>query len=63
LSKKSKGRAHFSNDQLFTLQPGENLPKALLVLTKFYDMSRPGRYTVHVGRAVPKELGGGTLTE
>jgi hypothetical protein len=31
------------------------------VLTKFYDFSRPGNYTVQVSRAVPKELGGGTI--
>lgn len=58
---KAKGRGHFSNDQIFYLQPGESLPKNLLVLTKFYDMSRPGKYTVQVSRAVPKELGGGTV--
>jgi hypothetical protein len=60
-ARKSKGRAHFSNDQVFTLQPGERLPKAPLVLTKFYDMSHPGRHTIQVSRAVPKELGGGTI--
>jgi hypothetical protein len=60
-ARKSKGRAHFSNDQVFALQPGESLPKALLVLTKFYDMSHPGRYTVQMSRAVPRDLGGGTI--
>jgi hypothetical protein len=43
------------------LQPGESLPKALLVLTKFYDLSGPGKYTIQVSRAVPKELGGGLI--
>jgi hypothetical protein len=60
-ARKAKGRGYFSNDQIFYLQPGESLPKDLLVLTKFYDMSRPGKYTVQVSRAVPKELGGGTV--
>lgn len=31
------------------------------MVTKFYDMSRPGKYTIQVSRAVPKELGGGTV--
>jgi hypothetical protein len=60
-ARKAKGRGYFSNDQIFYLQPGESLPKDLLVLTRFYDMSRPGKYTVQVSRAVPKELGGGTV--
>ena len=60
-ARKAKGRGYFSNDQILYLQPGESLPKDLLVLTKFYDMSRPGKYTVQVSRAVPKELGGGTV--
>jgi uncharacterized protein (DUF58 family) len=34
-ARKAKGRGHFSNDQIFYLQPGESLPKDLLVLTKF----------------------------
>lgn len=58
---KSKGRAYFSNDQIFYLQPGESLPKDPLILTKFYDMSRPGKYTVQVTRVVPKELGSGVV--
>jgi hypothetical protein len=60
-ARKSKGRAYFSNDQVFYLQPGESLPKAPLVVSKFYDLSRPGKYTIQLGRAVPKELGGGTI--
>jgi hypothetical protein len=60
-ARKSKGRGYFSGEQLFYLQPGEGLPKALLVLTKFYDLSRPGKYTVQISRAVPAELGGGTI--
>jgi hypothetical protein len=41
-ARKSKGRGYFSSDHLFYLQPGESLPKAPLVVSKFYDFSRPG---------------------
>jgi len=61
LARNAKERSYFSNDQSFTLQPGESLPAATLLLTKLYDLSSPGRYTVQVSRAVPKELGGGTV--
>ena len=60
-ARKSKGRVYFSNETVFTLQPGETVPKEMLVISKFYDLSRPGRYTIQVSRTVPKELGGGTV--
>jgi hypothetical protein len=60
-ARKSKGRTHFSGDQTFYLQPGESLPKAPLVLSKFYDLSRAGKYSIQVTRSVPKELGGGVV--
>jgi hypothetical protein len=60
-ARKSKGRPYFSNDQFFYLQPGESLPKAPLVVSKFYDLSRPGNYKIQVSRTVPKELGSGTI--
>jgi hypothetical protein len=60
-ARKSKGRPHVSSDQTFYLQPGEGLPKAPLVVSKFYELSRPGNYTIQVTRAVPKELGGGVI--
>lgn len=60
-ARKSKGRAYFSSVHVFYLQPGESLPKAPLVVSKFYDLSRPGKYLVQVSRAVPKELGSGTV--
>ncbi len=60
-ARKSKGRAYFSNDHVFYLQPGESLPKAPLVVSKFYDLSRPDKYTIQVSRVVPKELGGGVI--
>jgi hypothetical protein len=43
------------------LQPGESLLKAPLVVCKLYDLSRPGKYKIQVSRAVPEELGGGTI--
>jgi hypothetical protein len=61
LARKSKGHARFSNETVFTLQPGETLPKEKLVISKFYDVSRRGKYTIQVSRAVPKELGSGTV--
>jgi hypothetical protein len=60
-ARKSKGTAYFSSDQLFYLQPGESLPKATLVVSKFYVFSRSGKYKIQVSRAVPKELDGGTI--
>lgn len=60
-ARKSRGRAYFSSDHVFYLQPGESLPKAPLVVSKFYDLSRPDKYTIQVSRAVPKELGGGVI--
>ena len=60
-ARKSKGGVHFSNDHVFNLQPGESLPRAPLVVSKFYDLRRPDKYTIQVSRAVPKELGGGTM--
>ena len=59
-ARKAKGRG-FSSDQLFYVQPGENLPKALLVVSTFYDLSRPGNYKIQVSRTIPKELGSGTI--
>jgi hypothetical protein len=60
-ARKSKARGYFSNDHFFYLQPGESLPKAPLVVSKFYDLSRPGKYKIQVSRAVPNALGGGTI--
>ncbi len=61
LARNSKGRPYFSNDHVFYLQPGETLPKAPLVVSKFYDLSRPGKYTIQASRQVPRELGGGLI--
>ena len=59
--RKANERPHFSSDQIFTLQPGECLPKISLDVTKLYDLSRPGKYTIQVNRLVPKELGSGQI--
>lgn len=42
-ARKAKGRGYFSNDHLFYLQPGESLPKAQLIVSKFYDLTRTTR--------------------
>jgi uncharacterized protein (DUF58 family) len=47
---KSRERASYSSDTIFKLQPGESLPKVILVVTKFWTLNRPGRYTVQVSR-------------
>jgi hypothetical protein len=60
-ARKLKGHGYFYSDTIFTLQRGEALPKEMLVISKFCDVSRPGKYTIQVSRAVPKELGGGTV--
>jgi len=60
-ARKSKAKPYFSSDQVFYLQPGESLPKAPLMVTRFYDLSRPGKYTIQVSRVAPKELGGRTI--
>lgn len=57
---KIKRKGCFSNKTVFTLQPGETLPKDALI-SKFYDLSRPGKYTIQVSRTVPNELGAGTV--
>jgi hypothetical protein len=60
-ARKLKERAYYSSDSVFTLQPGESLPKTPLIVTKFYDLSRPGKYLIQANRAIPKELGGGVV--
>jgi hypothetical protein len=45
---------------LVRLQPQESRDEQI-TLTRFYELSRSGRYTVQAIRKVPKELGGGTV--
>jgi hypothetical protein len=57
---KLKKQGYFDSTFIFTLQPGES-HKTALVVTRLYDLSRPGKYLIQVSREVPKELGGGTI--
>jgi len=41
-------------------KPGESWKERLLI-TKYYDMGRPGRYTIQLERKLPEELGKGTV--
>jgi len=43
-----------------TLKPHESRQDEIVV-TRFYDLTRPGRYFVQVLRKIPKELGQGTV--
>jgi hypothetical protein len=40
-ARKSKGRGYFSNETVFTLQPGETLPKGMLVISSFTTSAAP----------------------
>jgi len=44
-----------------SLKPGETLTD-VAVITKLYDLGRPGKYTIRVAREVPVELGKGRVT-
>ncbi len=57
---KLKEHGYFDSTFIFTLQPGES-HKTAMVVTKLYDLSRPGNYLIQVSRAIPKELGGGSI--
>jgi hypothetical protein len=41
-------------------RPGESWQETLLI-TKHYDMSRPGKFTIRLERKLPEELGKGTV--
>jgi hypothetical protein len=43
-----------------TLKPGETMTD-VAVITKLYDLTRPGKYTIRVSRKIWKELGKGTV--
>jgi hypothetical protein len=32
-----------------------------MIVNQQYDLSRPGKYTIQVSRAIPQELGGGNV--
>jgi len=42
------------------LRPGESYSDSMIV-NQLYDLSRPGKYTIQASRAIPQELGGGTV--
>lgn len=46
------------SDLTYTLEPGGTLKDTALV-TKLYDLTRPGKYSIQVSREIPKNLGGG----
>ncbi len=50
----------YGSDVFFTLKPNETLGDEAVV-SKLYDLSRPGKYVIQVSRVVPEELGGGTV--
>lgn len=50
----------FGSGMLFQYKPGESWKEELMV-TLYYEMSRPGKYTIQVERKLPKELGIGTV--
>jgi len=43
-----------------TLKPRESYSD-LMIVNQQYDLSRPGKYTIQVSRAIPQELGGGNV--
>jgi len=48
------------SEVVHTLNPGESLSD-IAVITKLYDLSRPGEYTIIVSRKISRELGKGTV--
>ena len=54
------GRKILLHGVLNQFKPGESWQERLLI-TGYYDMSRPGRYTIQLERKLPEELGKGTV--
>lgn len=50
----------FGSGGLFQYNPGESW-KEQLTITHYYEMSRPGKYTIQLERKLPEELGVGTV--
>lgn len=57
---KDPGTVVVSSAPILPLKPGESL-KDEIVVSKLYEMSGPGQYTVSVARPVPGELGTGLV--
>jgi len=55
-----KNRLGDARNILVKLKPQESR-KDEIVLTRLYELNRPGRYFVQAQRKLPKELGGGTV--
>ena len=51
----TSGHAEFG-----TLKPGETITDDVNLL-RLFDLKHPGKYTLRVSRAVPQDLGGGTI--
>ena len=58
-ARKSKERG--CNETVFTLQPGKPSLKKCSLSASFTTSADPAKYTIQVSRAVPRELGGGTV--
>ncbi|MFZ0819061.1 MAG: hypothetical protein WAM91_03260 [Candidatus Acidiferrales bacterium] len=50
----------FGSHTMVTLKPGESL-KEEAVISKLFDITIPGKYSVQVIRQIPQELGGGAI--
>jgi len=48
------------SEVVHTLKPGESLTD-VVVITKLYELSRPGKYTIRISREISRELGKGTV--
>ena len=59
---RNKTNVSFSSNLAQWLKPGESFVDEILV-TKFYDLSQPGKYTISVTRDIPpaQNLGKGTV--
>jgi hypothetical protein len=56
----SCGRRIMLHGVINQIRPGERWEERLLI-TKYFDMSRPGRYTIQLERTLPEQLGKGTV--
>jgi hypothetical protein len=57
---KDPSTVRVSSSPLYPLKPQESLKDEISV-SKLYEMSSPGKYTISVTRPIPEELGGGIV--
>jgi hypothetical protein len=57
---KDPGTVRISSTPLFPLKPQESLKDEISV-SKLYEMSSPGEYSISVARQVPEQLGAGVV--